>query len=192
MEDGLKFVDYYEILQVNTDCDTKTLESAYRYFAKLYHPDQAPTADVEKFSELTEAYRVLRDPGKRAEYNRTYFLRTNKPTNQFSAEKELQTDEKTPLSDAEIHEKILLSLYKRRREHASDPGIVGWLLQEALKCSEDNFEFHVWYLRSKGFIEMTEHGTLAVTIQGVDHVISMCRTNLSEKLQIAQSDSAED
>jgi curved DNA-binding protein len=56
-----------------------------------------------------------------------------------------------------------------------------------LNCSDEHFEFHTWYLKAKGFIEITEQGTLAITIQGVDHVIDISRTNMMEKLLIAQS-----
>ncbi|MEO6153006.1 MAG: hypothetical protein ABIT09_10835 [Croceibacterium sp.] len=65
-------------------------------------------------------------------------------------------------------------------------------MQEALNCSDEHFDFHVWYLKAKGFIETTEQGTLAITIQGVDHVISMSRTNKAEKLRIAQSGEPQD
>ena len=185
MEDGQRFVDYYGLLQVTPTCDPKIVESAYRHFAKTYHPDHAETADAEKFNEVTRAYKILRDPDKRADYDRVYVVKKNG----FSAlDSDPARDEKTAVDDAEIHEKILIALYKRRREHANDPGVVAWLLQEMLDCSDDLFEFHVWYLKSKGYIEHTEQGTLAVTIHGVDHVISMSRTNLAERLLIAQSD----
>jgi curved DNA-binding protein len=187
MEDGHRFVDYYDLLQVTPNCDPKIIESAYRYFAKMYHPDHAETANVEKFSQLSKAYNVLRDPAKRSEYDRSYLVKSNR-ANPFSLDNETDGDQKTAVGDAEIHEKILLTLYKRRREHANDPGVVGWLLQEMLECSDDHFEFHVWYLKSKGFIENTEQGTLAVTIQGVDHVITTCRTNLAERLLLTQLD----
>ena len=192
MERGPEFVDYYSLLQVSPHCDPKILESAYRHFAKIYHPDHMATADVEKFNELSEAYKILRDPDTRAEYNRFYFNQTDKTKRQFRPEKELQNGDSPALGDAEIHEKILITLYRRRREQANDPGVVGWLLQEMLGCSEDNFEFHIWYLKSKGFIEHTDQGTWAVTIQGVDHVISTSRANLSERLLIAQLSSSSD
>ena len=188
MENERAFVDYYKVLQVNPKCDAKVLERAYRFFAKIYHPDHIETADVEKFTEVTEAYAVLRDADKRAHYDRLYFARTDGPVDRPPSAEELAIDENTAVSDADIHERILLSLYKRRRENARDPGVSGWLLQEMTGCSDDNFEFHVWYLKSKGFVQITEQGTLAVTIQGVDHVISTCRTSLSEKLLIGQSD----
>src|SRR5690349_19367850 len=188
MENEQAFVDYYKVLQVHPNCDAKLLERAYRFFAKLYHPDHTETADIERFTEVTEAYAVLRDGGKRAVYDRLYFARTNGTVDRPPSAEELAIDESAAVSDADIHERILLSLYKRRRENAREPGVGGWLLQEMLGCSDDNFEFHVWYLKSKGFVEITEQGTLAVTIQGVDHVIATCRTTLSEKLLIGQAD----
>ena len=45
MENGHDFVDYYDLLQVNPDCDARILELAYRHFAKMYHPDHPETAD---------------------------------------------------------------------------------------------------------------------------------------------------
>jgi curved DNA-binding protein len=192
MDEGQEFIDYYNVLQVNPNCDAKILESAYRYLAKMYHPDHAETANVEKFSQVTEAYKVLRDPAKRATYDRAYFLGTDRPLNSFPLENDLESDEETALSDAELHERILLTLYKRRREHAYDAGVVGWFIQQMLQCSDDNFEFHVWYLKSKGLLEITEQGTLAITIKGVDHVISMSRSHASEKLLIGQSASSSD
>lgn len=186
MNGDQEFVDYYDILQVNPGCDARILEIAYHYFAKMYHPDNAETADVDRFSQLIEVYSVLRDPVKRAEYDQLYARSKGHPIHTFPIDKELGIDEKDAISDAEIHQKILLHLYKRRRENAADPGVVGWLLQEMLECSDDQFEFHVWYLKAKGFIELTEHSTLAVTIHGVDHVIATSRTNSKEKLLLSQ------
>jgi curved DNA-binding protein len=83
-------------------------------------------------------------------------------------------------------------LYKRRREDAQNAGVPPFYLQEMLNCSDEHFEFHKWYLKEKGFIAITEQGTLAITIQGVDHVISMSRTTRAEKLLIAHSSNSGD
>ncbi len=188
MNSGQEFIDYYSLLQVNPNCDARILELAYHYFAKMYHPDRIETANLDKFNEVMEAYRVLKDPNLRAEYDRTHANHSNESVHAFPVNGNPAIDEKTAISDAEIHEKILLTLYKRRRENANDAGIPGWYLQEFLNCSDDLFDFHVWYLKSKGYIELTEQGTLAVTIDGVDHVFSMARTNAAEKLLISQND----
>lgn len=186
LDSGQNFVDYYDLLQVDPGCDARILEIAYHYFAKMYHPDHVETADVDKFNEVVAAYRVLRDPDQRAEYDQFYTQQRGKPDFRAPTDEELEIDESAALSDAEIHETILLQLYKRRREHATDPGVVGWLLQEKLGCNDDQFEFHIWYLKSKKFLEITEHSTLAITIEGVDHVISTSRTSSREKLLLSQ------
>ena len=188
MENEQAFVDYYKVLQVHPRCDSNTLERAYRFFVKMYHPDHTETANIEKFTEVREAFAVLKDTDKRADYDRLYFDRTNGPVGRPPSAEELVIDGNAAISDAATHEIILLCLYKRRRENAREPGVAGWLLQEMIGCSDDHFEFHAWYLKSKGFVQITEQGTLAVTVQGVDHVISTCRTSLSEKLLIGQSD----
>ena len=64
--------DYYEILGVSRTCTERELKVAYRRLAKKYHPDANPDdPDAEdKFKEINEAYEVLRDPDKRAAYDR--------------------------------------------------------------------------------------------------------------------------
>jgi len=64
--------DYYELLGVSRTADEKVLKSAYRKLAMQYHPDRNP-GDPEaelRFKEVSEAYEVLRDPQKRAAYDR--------------------------------------------------------------------------------------------------------------------------
>jgi molecular chaperone DnaJ len=64
--------DYYQLLEVSRDCDGNTLKSAYRKLAMRYHPDRNP-GDVEceaKFKAISEAYDCLKDPQKRAAYDR--------------------------------------------------------------------------------------------------------------------------
>lgn len=64
--------DYYEVLSVSRDAGTEEIRHAYRKLAMRYHPDRNPgDADAElKFREAAEAYEVLRDPEKRARYDR--------------------------------------------------------------------------------------------------------------------------
>lgn len=193
MENGQEFVDYYALLKVDPRCDAKMLEKAYRHFAQLYHPDHPATADVEKFQEINEAYNALRDPKDRQKYDRTYEARMGNGLHPHIEAEEVQIEKGSASLDAEAHEKMLAFLYKRRREHADDPGAMRYHAQELLGCSDESFEFHVWYLKSKGYIDVTEHGTLAITIEGVDHVISMNRTAEEERiLQIPQSDPVSD
>jgi curved DNA-binding protein len=66
----MEFKDYYQILGVDADADDKTIKSAYRRLARKYHPDINKAKDAEdKFKEVAEAYDVLKDKEKRAEYD---------------------------------------------------------------------------------------------------------------------------
>ena len=64
--------DYYETLGVSRGVDDKALKAAFRKKAMQYHPDRNPgDAEAERrFKELGEAYEVLKDPQKRAAYDR--------------------------------------------------------------------------------------------------------------------------
>lgn len=64
--------DYYETLGVSKGADEKELKSAFRKLAMKFHPDKNPGDPVaeSKFKELGEAYETLKDPQKRAAYDR--------------------------------------------------------------------------------------------------------------------------
>lgn len=64
--------DFYETLRVSRDADEKELKSAFRKLAMKYHPDRNPGDEEaeQKFKEINEAYECLRDPQKRAAYDR--------------------------------------------------------------------------------------------------------------------------
>jgi curved DNA-binding protein len=64
------FKDYYKILGVDPDADKKAIKTAYRKLARKYHPDVSEKHDAEtRFKEMTEAYNVLKNQAKRAEYD---------------------------------------------------------------------------------------------------------------------------
>lgn len=62
--------DYYDVLGVSRDASDKEINSAYRKLAKKYHPDinHEPGAE-EKYKKINEAYEVLHDQQKRAQYD---------------------------------------------------------------------------------------------------------------------------
>ena len=64
--------DYYEILGVPRDATQEQIKKAYRELALKYHPDRNPgdKEAEERFKEINEAYQVLSDPEKRAQYDR--------------------------------------------------------------------------------------------------------------------------
>ena len=66
-------IDFYKLLEVRRDCDGATLKSSYRKLAMKYHPDRNPRrCEMPKRGSrrLSAAYEVLKDPQKRAAYDR--------------------------------------------------------------------------------------------------------------------------
>jgi molecular chaperone DnaJ len=63
--------DYYEILGVKRDVSPDDLKKAFRHLARKYHPDlnKGSKEAEEKFKEINEAYQVLSDPQKKAQYD---------------------------------------------------------------------------------------------------------------------------
>jgi len=72
----MEFKDYYAILGVPRNADSKQISEAFRRLARQYHPDvnKDPQA-AEKFKEINEAYQVLSDPEKRKRYDEMLQLR---------------------------------------------------------------------------------------------------------------------
>src|SRR5271170_1222592 len=64
--------DYYEVLGVTKNASGDEIKKSYRKVAMQYHPDRNPgdKSAEEKFKEAAEAYEVLSDADKRAQYDR--------------------------------------------------------------------------------------------------------------------------
>jgi len=169
-------VDYYEILQVNPRADQEMIERAFRLLAKRYHPDNRGTGDSSTFDILVEAYRTLSDPDKRAAYDDNH--RTSKAYQNDIFSSGLQPGEID--EERRTNQAILLIFYFARRRDSTNPevGIVD--LEKALGVPEKEMEFHIWYLKEKGWIRREDTGALAITASGIDEVIgsNLClRTN---------------
>jgi curved DNA-binding protein len=166
MENG-SFIDYYEILQVSPNADLETIERVYRLLARRYHPDNSLTGDAVKFDTLTKAYRVLSDAERRAGYDAKYESTRADRWNHFIKTAPSNGGDE----DKKVYQGILSLLFVSRKRDASRPGVGIIELERLLSVPEKHLEFHIWYLREKGWIQRDESGGFAITANGVDTVL---------------------
>jgi curved DNA-binding protein CbpA len=161
------FVDYYEILQLSPNADQETIERVHRLLAKKYHPDNLTGGDLEKFMGITEAFRVLSDPIKRADYDASYEAQRTERMQYFYG----QSDSDDSEEDGTIQRGILSILLSARKRDPLDPGVGPYELEKYLRTPQKHLEFHVWYLKEKGWITRTENGQWTITANGVDEAL---------------------
>jgi curved DNA-binding protein CbpA len=168
MTEASKFNDYYEILEISPNANSGTIERMFRYLAQRYHPDNKETGDRASFDALMEAYDTLKDPAKRAQYD---IHHKNQSGVRWKLAEEA-SDSKNIDQDADIQNKLLSLLYVKRRQDIREPGIGNLGFERLIGCPVEHLEFHLWYLKEKGWIRITESGMLAITADGVDRVNS--------------------
>jgi curved DNA-binding protein len=176
MNDNFEFVDYYDLLSISPTADAALVDQVFRHFAKLYHPDHSDNPDPERFHAIVEAHTVLKNPAKRAEYDALY------DAHKRAAPKPKSEVDDAVGTDVVFQRKLLQLLYDRRRANSREPGIGEMHLLQMLGCSERQLDFLIWYLKEKGFIRLTEHGLLTITVAGIDHMISQFERKEAELL----------
>jgi len=158
--------DHYETLQVSPRADQETIERVFRHLAKRFHPDNSETGDGERFTHLVEAYRVLSDPEQRAAYDAGYSEMQQERWQIFDQESSSNNVE----ADRRIRLGILTVLYQARRRDVDRPGLGMLDMERLLDCPQDHMEFHLWYLKQKGWLDRLDNGTLAITVDGIDYL----------------------
>ena len=172
------FTDYYEILEVSPNANSETIERIFRHLALRYHPDNQDTGDKLRFSEIMEAFGTLKDSVKRVQYDIHY---KNHSGSRWKLSEEA-SDTKGIEGDVVIQDKLLSILYVKRRQDIKDPGIGNVELERMSGCPREHLEFHLWYLKEKGWIGRLENGMLAITAEGVDRTNSEPRRETTKFL----------
>jgi curved DNA-binding protein CbpA len=161
---GNEFVDYYELLQLSPNADAETVERIFRHLAQKYHPDHNDSANEERFVKIIEAHKVLSDPEARAGYDARYQDYWKRKWRLASAASDLSALGEDKLT----RERLLSLMYVQRRRNMRTPGLGEVEMTRLLNIPLELVEFHLWYLRTKGWVERLDSGHLAITALGVD------------------------
>ncbi len=162
---GDLFVDYYDLMQVSPNADDDTIQRIFRHLAQKWHPDHQ-NGDSERFKRLVEAHKILTDPETRAAYDVKY-QRFWENKWKMAAE---ASGSQGFIDDKDVRERMLSLYYVERRSKMHDPGLGEMEVSRLLRIPIELIDFHIWYLREKGWVQRLENGQLAITASGVDQV----------------------
>lgn len=159
--------DYYEVLQISPSAEPETVHRVYRLLAQRFHPDNQESGSERRFRELTDAYQVISDPERRAEYDVAYQRMLQKrwklvstgadEDNDFNAEQQLRLT-------------MLEVLYTRRRVEPQNPAMTPLDLEALIGRPREHLEFTTWYLLQKKFLTRSDSSALTITAEGVDYL----------------------
>jgi curved DNA-binding protein CbpA len=158
--------DYYEFLQISPNAEPDTIHRVYRFLAVRLHPDNPDTGDAEKFVLLKQAYDVLSDPTRRAEYDATNNKRSPQAA-PLSTSIDFMDSMKGELNRRLA---VLALLYLQRRTNPYSPEVSLFEVERRMGFPRDYLEFTTWYLRSKGYITQADNSDFTLTAAGVDFV----------------------
>jgi len=157
--------DYYEFLQISPKAEPDTIQRVYRFLAARFHPDNPETGDPQKFVQLTEAFSVLSDPQRRAEYDALLGARNGH-------EAAFQSVDFMDGVEGELNRRlaVLSVLYRRCRTDVENPKVSLAEMEAIMGFPREYLDFTTWYLRNKKYITREDNSDFALTIHGVDFV----------------------
>ncbi len=156
--------DYYELLQISPNADPDMIHRVYRLLAQRYHPDNIETGDEGVFRAITDAYRVLSDPEKRAGYDVNLHAYRQVRWRIFDQRQAAMGK----LAEKAKRKGILDLLYTKRCNEPEKPTLNLHELEDLLGCPREHLEFSLWYLKENGLVARMDNGRFAVTAKGVD------------------------
>jgi hypothetical protein len=182
-------LDHYEFMQISPKAGQEVIHRVFRIMAARFHPDNPDSGDLEKFLKLNQAYAVVSDPEKRATYDASREQQQVAPDPLFS----LSTFVNGIEGEVNRRLAILAMLYNKRRTNSSEPGISFWELERKMALPREYLDFAVWYLKSKGYVTMSDSSELILTASGVDYVEANADKNITlDKLLHASTRSVTD
>lgn len=169
--------DYYELLQVSDAAEPETINRVYRMLAQRFHPDNLESGNEARFRSITEAYQVLSNPEKRAQYDATNQKRRKERWRLVSAGVESENDFEM---EQVVRLTVLEALYTKRRVDPQNPGIFLVELERLIGRPREHLEFTIWFLNQKRLIS-TDDARMYLTADGAEYLEESYRNNIHRK-----------
>jgi curved DNA-binding protein CbpA len=159
--------DHYETMQISANAEPETIHRVYRLLAQRFHPDNTETGNTSRFRELTEAYEVLSDPERRAQYDAVHRHFWRERWKMIDGSNGGDVDVR---SEQAVRLTLLELLYTRRRTEPRQPGMSVLDVEALIGRPREHLEFPIWYLTQKKFIQRGDDSALTITADGVDYL----------------------
>jgi curved DNA-binding protein CbpA len=177
--------DYYETLQISQNAEPETIHRVYRMLALRFHPDNTKTGNATRFRELTEAYQILSDPERRAQYDVVHQQQRQDRWRLVTTGAETENDFGV---EQFVRLTVLEVLYTRRRVEPHKPGLYIVDLEKLTGRPREHLEFTVWFLVQKKFLQRADNSSLVITAEGVEYLEENYQTNGNNKRLRARND----
>lgn len=163
----MELKDYYAIMGVKPTDDLKTIKTAYRRLARKYHPDVSKEPDTEaRFKEVAEAWEVLSDEQRRAEYDQLWQHRNDPQFQQFQ---QREGQSYSPEDFDDIFSSIFGQHGRQSRQRPAARGHdleieVAIFLEETLEEHKRTISYNLPVYNAFGMVELEIPKTLNVKI----------------------------
>jgi curved DNA-binding protein CbpA len=178
-------VDHYETLQISANAEPETIHRVYRLLAQRLHPDNKETGNAARFRELAEAYEVLSDPERRAQYNIVHqqFVRDRWKVAESAeaADVDYRAEQITRLTLLEL-------LYTRRRTEPRQPSLSMLDVEALIGRPREHLEFSIWFLTQKRLIQKGDDSGLTITADGAEYLENNIDGSAQKRLLRASND----
>jgi len=159
--------DYYEALQISANAEPETIHRVYRLLAQRFHPDNQDTGNAARFRALTEAYEVLSEPTRRAQYDAVH---------QRVWRDRWKLVDASSNGDVDVHGEqiarlsLLELLYTRRRTEPRTPTMSMLDIEAVIGRPREHLEFSIWFLTQRKFVVRGDDSGLTITADGVEYL----------------------
>jgi curved DNA-binding protein CbpA len=159
--------DLYEVLQISPNAEPELIQRVFRLLARRYHPDNQRTGNEAVFRKLHDAYMVLSDPDRRAQYDALYEGQRQQRWRMLASAGQTENDFE---AEQALRLTVLEVLYTRRRLEPRSPGLFPTDIETLTGTPREHLEFTTWFLVQKNLLLRSDSSTLGITAQGVEYL----------------------
>jgi curved DNA-binding protein CbpA len=177
-------LDYYEVLQISANADAELIQRVFRLLARRHHPDNPRTGNATVFRQLHEAYSVLSDVEKRAQYDAIHEAQRHQhwrvASGAANAENDFESEQALRLTLLEV-------FYTRRRLDPRAPNLFPSELEKLTGTPREHLEFTIWFLVQKSLLMRTDNSSLSITAAGVEYLEHHYLENIRRRRRLRES-----